>query len=294
MTNCRLCGNSGLKEKPFGYLFKNRWLGAIGCKKCGIIFIDPQPAPHEIASLYSKEYFEHDFRCGHAGSYFDDAALRALGEDPLLARFQSFKKDGSFLEIGCAGGAFLNSVRKAGYDPFGVEFSDEAASFGRDKFNLNIFTGDLRSAGFSAGKFDFVYMGDVLEHLTDPNDTMSEIHRVMKPGGILGIRCPMQTNTLFSRVGFAAYSLIGKKATVHLPPYHLFEYRPESFRFLLGSHRFRIESMNQTVIPASEISLRGSAVQKAAKKLFQYPNLFLTRALKMFGDRVEIFASKES
>jgi hypothetical protein len=46
-------------------------------------------------------------------------------------------------------------------------------------------------------------------------------------------------------------------------------------------------------MPVAEISLRGSALQKLMKKMFQYPNVFLTRTLKIFGDRVEIFASKE-
>jgi SAM-dependent methyltransferase len=290
---CPICGCGSLSVKPFGYLFKNRWLGAVECKKCKIIFINPQPTDQEISSLYSKEYFEHDFRCGHTGSYFDESALEKLGEDELLEQFKKFKNKGMFLEIGCAGGAFLNTLNKAGYDVRGVEYSSEAAQFARERFNLNIHTGDISSAKYADNMFDLVYMGDVLEHLPDPNVSLSEIHRIMKPGGVLGIRCPMQTNTLYSRIGFMAYSILGKKATVHLPPYHLFEYRPKSFEYLLNSHRFQIESLNQTIMPVAEISLRGSAFQKLMKKMFQYPNVFLTRTLKIFGDRVEIFASKE-
>ena len=290
---CPVCGCGSLSVKPFGYLFKNRWLGAVECKKCKIIFINPQPTGQEIISLYSKEYFEHDFRCGHTGSYFDESALAKLGEDALLEQFKKFKDRGMFLEIGCAGGAFLNTLQKAGYNVNGVEYSSEAAQFARERFNLNIHTGDISSAKYADNMFDLVYMGDVLEHLPDPNVSLSEIHRIMKPGGVLGIRCPMQTNTLYSRIGFTAYSILGKKATVHLPPYHLFEYRPKSFKYLLNSHRFKIESLNQTIMPVSEISLRGSALQKLMKKMFQYPNVFLTRTLKIFGDRVEIFASKE-
>ncbi|MBA4312066.1 MAG: hypothetical protein C0417_05510 [Chlorobiaceae bacterium] len=297
MTNssllCPICKSGSLSKKPFGYLFKNRWLGAVECKKCKIIFINPQPTEREINSLYTKEYFEHDFRCGHTGSYFDESALEKLGEDELLEQFKKFKNNGMFLEIGCAGGAFLNTLRKAGYNVHGVEYSPEAAQFGRERFNLNIHTGDLSSAKYDDNMFDLVYMGDVLEHLPDPNVTLNEIYRIMKPGGVLGIRCPMQTNTLFSRIGFFVYSILGKKATVHLPPYHLFEYRPISFHYLLNSNGFKIEIINQTIMPAAEISLRGSALQKTMKKMFQYPNIFLTRMLKIFGDRVEIFAIKE-
>ncbi|MBI5020626.1 MAG: class I SAM-dependent methyltransferase [Ignavibacteriales bacterium] len=290
---CPVCGNRNLGAKPFGYLFKNRWLNAVECKKCTIIFINPQPTNQEIASLYSKEYFEHDFRCGHTGSYFDESALASLGEDKLLVQFKKFKDKGTFLEIGCAGGAFLNTLREAGYSVQGVEYSSEATQFAKERFNLNIHTGDLLSAKFDDNMFDLVYMGDVLEHLPDPNATLGEIHRIMKQGGVLGIRCPMQTNTLYSRIGFMVYTLLRKRATVHLPPYHLFEYRAKSIKYLLNSHQFKIELLNQTIMPVADISLRGSALQKLMKKLFQYPNVFLTRTLKVFGDRIEIFASKE-
>lgn len=289
---CPICADKNLSDKPFGYLFKNRWLGAKECSSCGVIFINPQPTEEEIKNLYLKEYFEHDFRCGHTGSYFDESALQKLSEDDLLDRFKSLKPNGVFLEIGCAGGAFLNTLQKAGYDVHGVEFSAEAAQFARERFNLPVHTGDLSTANYPDKMFDLVYMGDVLEHLTDPNSTLSEINRVMKPGGILGIRCPMQTNTLFSRIGFFLYSILGKKATVNLPPYHLFEYRPKSFQYLLHANGFEIRTLHQTIMPASEISLRGPVLQKIMKKVFQYPNIFLTRTLKIFGDRVEIFAIK--
>ena len=291
-VQCPICSRTDLRCKPFGYLYKNRWLGAIECMTCKIIFIHPQPTEQEIASLYSKEYFEHDFRCGHAGSYFDDAALEKLSEDKLLYRFKQFKTDGTFLEVGCAGGAFLNTLRKAGYNVHGVELSSEAAQLARERFNLDVRVGDLISAQYPDGMFDLVYMGDVLEHIPNPNAILKEIHRIMKPGGILGIRCPMQTNTLFSRIGFMAYSLLGKKATVHLPPYHLFEYRPKSFAHLLNLHRFEVTILNQTIMSPSEISLRGSTIERMMKKIFQYQNVAITRILKVFGDRVEIFATK--
>jgi SAM-dependent methyltransferase len=159
---CPLCSSRNLHSKPFGYLFKDQWLGAIECKNCRIIFIRPQPTGQEIESLYSKEYFEHDFRCGHAGSYYEEAALEKLGEDALLEQFRQFKNKGSLLEIGCAGGAFLNNVRKAGYEVHGVELSPEAAQLARERYNLNVHVGDLLSAKYPDGMFDIVYMGDVL------------------------------------------------------------------------------------------------------------------------------------
>ena len=122
-TDCPICSSKRLQAKPFGYRFNNQWLGAVGCAECGIIFIDPQPTAEEIVQLYSKEYFDGDYRCGHAESYFDDSTAATIVDHDVLERISKLKPRGKFLEIGCAGGAFLDAARKIGYETFGVEFS---------------------------------------------------------------------------------------------------------------------------------------------------------------------------
>ncbi len=279
---------------PFGYLFNGKWLDAMECQSCGIIFIHPQPSSEEIRRLYSKEYFEGDFRCGHEGSYFDDATLDHLADESLLDRIKKYKPEGDFLEVGCAGGAFLNAARKAGYNVRGVEFSEDASEFARTKFHLDVVTGDLMDAHFSPQSFDVIFMGDVLEHLPKPGASLGEINRIMKQGGLLVIECPMQTNTLFSRLGFLLYGFARKKAAVHLPPYHLFEYRPASMRNLLLRSGYRTVRSSESIISPSRIALRGSFLENIGKKVLQYPNYVLTHAFGMFGDRIEIFAMKQA
>jgi SAM-dependent methyltransferase len=277
---------------PFGYRFQESWLQALRCANCGIIFLSPQPTPEQIASLYGREYFEGDFRCGHEGAYFEDATLSGLVDHALLDRIRAFRGTGRFLELGCAGGAFLAAARAAGYETTGVEFSADAAHFAVERFGLDVRTGTLEEAALPSGSFDVVYAGDVIEHLPDPLRTVREIHRVMAPGGILVLACPTQTNTIYSRLGFLLYGIVGKRAEVHLPPYHLFEYRPRSLaRLLERSHLVVLQARGSAIAPRS-ITLRGSRVQQTAKRLLQYPNRLLTRATGLAGDRLEIVALK--
>ena len=289
---CRICGSTHLGTRPFGYDFAGKWLQAVACKTCGIIFLDPQPTPDEIAQLYSKEYFEGDFRCGHAGSYFDGESLGNLVDHALLQRIKNVKPNGRFLEIGCAGGAFLHAAREVGYSVQGVEFSGDAAALAREKFNLPVVTGDLQDAHFPDKSFEVVFMGDVIEHLTDPRATLTEINRILSDGGLLAIVCPTQTHTLFSRAGFLLYGLLGRKATVNLPPYHLFEYRPESLAGLLARCGFKVIHRRATMISPKEVTLRGTTAQRTGKKIFQYPNYLLTSLFGILGDRIEVFAEK--
>ena len=43
---------------------------------------------------------------------------------------------------------------------------------------------------FSAGTYDFVFCLEIMEHLPNPFGTFSEIHRVLKPGGVLVVSVP--------------------------------------------------------------------------------------------------------
>ncbi len=293
ISQCRICSSPKLQPLPFGYSFNGRWFGAIECKHCGIIFLDPQPTADEFKQMYSREYFEGDFRCGHAGSYFDDAVTESLEDNALLQRFKKLKPSGKFLEVGCAGGAFLHAAKKAGYEAYGVEFSEEAATLARTKYALTVVTGDVHDAKFSDNMFDVIFLGDVLEHLPNPLASVKELTRILAPKGIVIFECPTQTNTIFSRVGFVLYSMLNKRATVNLPPYHVFEYRPTSMTNLMHQCGLRVIETNVSIIPPKEISQRGSALENMGKKIFHHINYTITNIFGKYGDRIEMIATKD-
>jgi SAM-dependent methyltransferase len=289
---CRICGATRLRDVPFGYDFEGAHLRGRMCRSCGVIFLDPQPDAGQIRRMYSREYFNGDFRCGHEGGYFDEQTLVKLSGNGIIAEIKKIKPTGRMLEIGCAGGALLNSARAAGFEVRGVEMSPEAAAFARDRFDLDVFAGDLRDAQFASGRFDVVYMGDVIEHLPDPVAVIAEIARVLSGGGLLVVACPTQTNTLFSRFGFFVYGLIGKRATVRMPPYHLFEYRPASMSGLMHRCGFSIVRMDVAMLSPEAIAQRGSILQNIGKKAFQHPNRLLTHLSGRWGDRLTVYAQK--
>ncbi len=292
--HCPVCSSSRIHDQPFQYLYRNRKLGAKGCIRCGIIFLHPQPTAEELKQLYAADYFEGgDFRCGHEGGYCDPSTLERMQDPGLLMQIKTMTGGGRFLEIGCAGGAFLNAARRLGFQVQGVELSEDACRMAIETFGLQIHAGDVVNARFPDGSFDVVFLGDVIEHIPDPLTTLREIHRILDRKGMLVMALPSQTNSLFSRFGFLLYRFLGRTATVALPPYHLFEYRPRSLRYLLSTCGFLITRLDQDIIPPSRINLRGPALQRAGKLLFQYPNWAATRIFHGFGDRITVFATKQ-
>ena len=291
-SKCPICSSSSIRQKPFKYLFHGSELRGWNCARCGIIFIHPQPSTEELKRLYAAEYFEGgDFRCGHEEAYSDPATLKRIADPELLIEIKALTVGRRFLEIGCAGGAFLDAARKVGFQVQGVELSEDACRFARETFGLQVFAGELADAHFPEGSFDVVFMGDVIEHLADPVAVLREINRVLGKQGMLVMALPSQTNSLFSRLGFSVFELVGRSATVSLPPYHLFEYRPRSLQYVLRMCGFEISRLRQGIIPPSRVNLRGPVIQRFGKKLLQYPNFVLTHLFGVCGDRITVFAT---
>ena len=93
------------------------------------------------------------------------------------------------LDIGTAGGAFLNAAEQFGYDAYGMEPSADLVARGKSR-GLNIEQGTIENHSFEYGSFDMVCLWDVIEHLPDPKLALVEIRKLLKPKGTLLINFP--------------------------------------------------------------------------------------------------------
>ncbi len=160
------------------------------CQQCGLIYLNPRPGLEELDRYYPVDY---------------QPFLKAIADEPTLfkrldRRYGLYKRthevikragySGRVLDIGCATGIFLEGMRVRGWQPDGVELSEFAAKYARERFALPVFSGTLEGAGYPDNQYDLVTMWDVLEHLPDPSGTLAEINRILKPGGWLVLSLP--------------------------------------------------------------------------------------------------------
>ncbi|MBX4189740.1 class I SAM-dependent methyltransferase [Candidatus Parcubacteria bacterium] len=96
------------------------------------------------------------------------------------------------LDIGAGSGRFMFECIERGYDATGIEIDstkiESAQIQAHEKgIKLNLFKGIAEQLPFPDSSFDFVNVGEVIEHVRDPKQVLVEIYRVLRPGGTVYI-----------------------------------------------------------------------------------------------------------
>jgi SAM-dependent methyltransferase len=291
LDRCLACRSTDIVRIPLRYEFESTSFPAWRCRNCDMRFLRVQPTGEFLASLYSEQYFEADYRCGRAaGHSFDESNFR--DEDRgLLDAFERLRPPGRLLEVGSAAGWLLRHATERGWTSRGVELSAAAVAQSRS-LGVDVVQGDLESARFPSDAFDLVYMGDVLEHVPDCRAELVEVARVLAPGGFLYLRGPITTNSLARRAGLAAYGLAGRDIVLREPPYHLWEFTPASLRRLVAAVGLEMVSMRESKIPPGRPHGSKSEIQRTAMAALDLINEPITRGLNVWGDRVVLVSRK--
>ena len=95
----------------------------------------------------------------------------------------------ALLDVGCGTGLNLSVLSRFG-TAYGIDSSPEALNLARERGVQNLVLSDAEALQFSDEKFDVLTALDVLEHTDNDLAALSEMYRVLKPGGALVITVP--------------------------------------------------------------------------------------------------------
>ena len=255
------------------------------CHKCACIFMDRAfPPPVE----YSNEYFFEQYKNQYGKTYLDDFDnIKKTGKKRLqvIKKISKLKNltPPALLDIGCAYGPFLDAAREEGFNPTGIDPSQEALDYVQQKLNISSIRGFFPVSDpslLAQNSFDVISLWYVLEHFSDTIPVFKEIHKLLKPNGILAFSTP-------------SYSGISGKANLKKflkasPSDHYTIWSPGMSRKALQG--FKIKKIVIAGHHPERFPLIGKFI-KSKKNIF-YWFLFGLSKLFRLGDTFEVYAVK--
>lgn len=119
-----------------------------------------------------------------------DKSYANEGNDDVLGMVEG--EGARILDVGCGSGSLARRLQAKGHAVDGITISEEelrqATPFVRNVYLYNL-EGGL-PAEMPDGEFDYVICSHVLEHIVYPQKLLGDIHRALKPGGILIVALP--------------------------------------------------------------------------------------------------------
>ena len=178
IKNCPLCGKDEIVQSFTVFKFE-----FVVCE-CGMIYMEKYMTQEQINNYYKSEYRKYCY------PYTDEVTDHdLLGETKKGERYRVFTNCVSpkkHLDIGSSTGTFLKLMNEShGCDSIGVEPLDKFREYSNKQ---GIYTvADLSEV---EGKYDFISLGHVLEHLLDPLELLGDIHNLLEDDGHLFVEVP--------------------------------------------------------------------------------------------------------
>jgi len=212
---CVACGSND--AQPLGE--KNR-LAIVSCRRCASVYTPYSP-------WYSSEFYYHTY---YEEEVLSPPAFVQTRLEEITAEFARYRKTNRLLDIGCGAGNLLVAARKNGWNAQGLDVSSNAVTHVRE-LGFEVFQGELAEAQFPAGHFDVITAAEFLEHLPEPRTLLTEVARLLRPGGLFWTTTP-HARGLSARV-------LGLKWRCIWPPEHLQLFSARGLKALLREVGFR-------------------------------------------------------
>lgn len=223
-ANCIVCGGS--HRTPMIQL--GEWT-VRRCRECGLGLLDPRPDEAELKDLYDSHYFDSHYREElEIGSPQMKRRLRQ--EDHRIRFFRRYKRKGRILDIGCGRGYFLLACRESGYEVEGVDISEDAAAYVRDRLSIPVAAGKIGDINLERKRYDVITMWHSLEHMPDPGACLDRVRDWLKDDGVAVVDVP-------NHEGTDAKSAWTEWADWDLP-YHFYHFTPGTLKGILVKHGF--------------------------------------------------------
>lgn len=286
-TDCRICRNSEgnrsfeAREMMFGWRTTFEY---VECASCGCLQLIA--APDDLARYYQEGYYSFKTSAGpkawkrllrrswmrHSTGQSDwlGAAIASVRGPMIPREWTSVTRatpDSSVLDVGCGAGGNLLLLREAGFtrltgcDPF-IERDFVAAG------TIPIRKRFLRDMD---GTYDLVMMHHSFEHMDDPHAVLSDVVRLLNPGGWCLIRIPVASSRAWKTYGIDWVQLDA--------PRHFFLHTVASVALLAQRSGLRLA---RTIHDSTDFQFWASEQYRQGVPLFDARSYMVDRSTALF------------
>ena len=236
-----LCPNCGSKNISFilsakDYTVSGEEFQVWECKNCTQRFTQNVPEKENIGKYYqSQNYISHsDTSKGLINNLYHKVRKHTLIQKKNLIKKITGEKSGNILDVGAGTGAFLNTMKLAGWNGTGVEPDEKAREKAKDLYGISLEESE-RIYSLPSQSFDAITLWHVLEHVHDLHEYMDQLKKLLSAKGKLFIAVPNYTSPdqKIYKEFWAAYDV----------PRHLYHFSPEAMKSLLNTHGVNFEKI---------------------------------------------------
>lgn len=185
VAQCPLCNAPGEMHSVYNMCTNNDFLEGFNpvriwriCRQCNHIFAAGYP--DNLQKVLSSTVPE---------SHIAPRLQFLPGLSDTLARLRRFSHGNRMLEVGVGAGELTSVAKEMLFDITGVEIRKTYAQNVAARLDIAVSPVDFMD--FTADDpFDFLMLGDVLEHTIKPLETLEKANRLLVDGGILWISTP--------------------------------------------------------------------------------------------------------
>ena len=179
------------------------------------------------------------------------------------------------LDVGCGGGYLCEDFAKIEFDVIGIDPSQNTLKAAREHAAQNFLRidyeeGRAEAIPFGDSSFNYVSCCDVLEHVDDVKKTISEIARVLKPGGLFFY--DTINRTLASWLVMIKIAQDWKRSAWEAPNTHEWErfVKPSELGSIMKAYDLVMQEINGIGSANSRAIIRKATRQRAKGEITRY------------------------